>query len=190
MRQSMIHRKTRETDISLTLTLDGGAVDVRTGVVFFDHMLTAFAHHGRFGLSLTVTGDLEVDAHHTVEDAGLALGQSLREALGGKLGIERFGHSYVPMDEALGFAAVDLSGRPYFALEAAWPQERAGDYDACLTGEFWRAVCSAAGLTLHARCTGENTHHMTEALFKACGRALRQACAVTGEGVNSTKGTL
>ena len=190
MREAKIRRVTRETEIDLTLRLEGGAIQIQTGVGFFDHMLTAFAHHGRFGLTLTVKGDTEVDAHHTVEDTGIVLGQALGQALGDKCGIERYGNSAVPMDEALATVALDISGRPYLAFEAAWPQAMIGQYDACLTEEFWRAFCVNAGVTLHGRCTGANAHHMAEAVYKACARALRQACAVTGEGVSSTKGIL
>ncbi|MGI6182315.1 MAG: imidazoleglycerol-phosphate dehydratase HisB [Agathobaculum sp.] len=191
MRNAEIKRKTKETDISLALDLEGGAREIDTGIGFFDHMLNSFAVHGGFGLRLTCKGDLEVDGHHTVEDCGIALGQALAQCLGDRAGIARFGEAYVPMDEALGFCALDISGRPYLVFDAPMPQAVCGQYDTCLTAEFMRALSVNAGLTLHLKAEyGDNAHHITEALFKALARALRQAVAVTGGGVLSAKGVL
>lgn len=191
MRKGEVIRKTKETDIHLELSLDGGAVDIHTGIGFFDHMLNSFAVHGGFGLFVNCKGDLEVDGHHTVEDVGIALGQALSQALGDKGGIARFGQSYVPMDEALGFCALDCSGRPYLVFDAPMPQAVCGTYDTCLSVEFMRAVSVHGGLTLHLKSMyGENAHHITEALFKAFARALKQAVVQTGGGVLSAKGVL
>ncbi len=193
MRASTQERVTKETRISLRLALDSPApqVSVDTGIGFFDHMLTALAFYGRMDLTLTARGDLQVDGHHTVEDVGIVLGRALAEALGDKQGIRRFGESFVPMDEALCRCALDLSGRPYLVYQAAMPQPMIGSYDSCLTAEFLRALAMNAGLTLHLRCEyGDNAHHITEALFKALGRALAQAVQVEGGGVTSTKGAL
>lgn len=189
-RKAQITRKTRETEITAGLSPDGGDIRIHTGVGFFDHMLYAMAFHAGWGLTLEAKGDLEVDGHHTVEDAGIVLGQALREAVGDKAGVERFGSAYVPMDEALGFAAADLSGRAYLSYDCASGEGGAGDYDPALTREFFRAFVVNAGLTLHVKVTGGNTHHMTEALFKAAGRALRAACRLTGTAVASAKGVL
>ena len=170
--------------------LDGGPVAVDTGIGFFDHMLEAFAVHGGLGLTLKAEGDLRVDGHHTVEDTGIVLGKALADALGNKEGTARFGSFTLPMDEALAFAAVDISGRPYLVFEAAFAQERIGDYDSCLTGEFFRAMAFNAGITLHLRALyGDNAHHVTEALFKAAAHALRLA-VVPRDGILSTKGSL
>lgn len=191
MRNAEIKRKTKETDISLALDLEGGAREIDTGIGFFDHMLNSFAVHGGFGLRLTCKGDLEVDGHHTVEDCGIALGQALGQCLGDRAGIARFGEAFVPMDEALGFCALDISGRPYLVFDAPMPQAVCGQYDTCLTAEFMRALSVNAGLTLHLKAEyGDNAHHITESLFKALARALRQAVAVTGGGVLSAKGVL
>lgn len=190
MRIGSFERTTRETTITATVNLDGGAVEVSTGIGFFDHMLTALAVHGGFGLTLQASGDLQVDGHHTVEDTGIVLGKAFAEALGDKGGIVRFGSFYVPMDEALAFAAVDVSGRPFLRYDATLPQERCGDYDTCLTAEFFRALATNAGLTLHVQAVyGDNAHHMIEAMFKATAHALRLAVAPK-EGVLSTKGAL
>ena len=185
-------RKKKETNIELTLGLDGGEVVVDTGVGFFDHMLTALAVHGGFGLRLKAEGDWNVDCHHTVEDTGIVLGRAFKQALGDRSGIVRYGHAMIPMDEALGFCAVDVSGRPYLVFDAAFPQERVGDFDTCMTEEFFRALSDNAGFTLHLRCPyGKNSHHMIEALFKACAHALCDATAENSTGaVLSTKGTL
>lgn len=190
-RTAVIDRKTKETEISLSLNLEGGAVAVDTGIGFFDHMFTVLGFYAGFGLELKAKGDLYVDGHHTVEDVGIVMGQALAQALGGKDGIARFGTAFVPMDEALARVVLDISARPYLVYDAAMPQERIGDYDSCLTEEFLRALASNAGLTLHVKALyGSNAHHMTEAIFKALGLALKQAVAVTGQGVTSTKGVL
>ncbi len=191
MRTASITRETKETCISVTLSLDGGAVSADTGIGFFDHMLTAFGFYAGVGLTVTAKGDLHVDPHHTVEDVGIVLGQVLREALGDKAGIRRFGEAHIPMDEALCRTVLDFSGRAFLAFDAAMPQEKIGTYDACLTEEFMRALAMNGGITLHmAALYGKNAHHITEALFKSLGVALREAARVTGTGVTSTKGVL
>ena len=191
MRTAQITRETKETRIDLRLCLDGGPVEVHTGIGFFDHMLTALAFYGGLGLELTAQGDLEVDGHHTVEDVGIVLGQALSRALGDRKGIRRFASACIPMDEALCFTALDFSNRPFLVFDAEMPQPMIGDYDSCLTEEFMRALAVHAGLTLHLKCEyGENAHHITEALFKALARALKQAVAVTGGGGLSAKGVL
>ncbi len=192
-RRSEISRKTGETDVRLLLELDGtGEGERETGVGFFDHMLDAVARHGGLDLDVRVEGDLQTGPHHTVEDTGLAFGAALDEALGDRAGIERYGYAVVPMDEARASAAIDLSGRPYTAFDAAIAPVRIGDFDADLTEEFFRALASSAKLTLHLRLeAGTNAHHGVEALFKAFARALRAAVAETGSGgVPSTKGVL
>lgn len=190
MRSGKAARCTRETDITAEVCLDGGRVKVSTGIGFFDHMLEAFAVHGGFGLMLQAKGDLHVDGHHTVEDTGIVLGKAFAEALGDKSGIARFGSFYVPMDEALGFAAVDVSGRPYLVYQAQLREERVGAFDTCLTPEFFRAFATHAGLTLHLKAEyGGNAHHIIEALFKASAHALRLAVAPKA-GMLSTKGAL
>jgi imidazoleglycerol-phosphate dehydratase len=193
-RTSQIHRVTGETDVSLSLALDGAGGGVRdTGVGFFDHLLDALARHGGMDLDLRVQGDLETGPHHTVEDAGLALGQALDEALGDRSGIARFGHAVVPMDEARAFCAVDVSGRPFTVFEGAFPAGRVADFDTDLAEEFFRAVANTAKLTVHVLVeAGTNAHHMIEASFKAFARALRQAVAQDDRvaGVPSTKGVL
>lgn len=190
-RTAAIERNTRETQIAVAVDLDGGAVQVSTGIGFFDHMLTAFGFYAKIGLQVKVKGDLYVDGHHTVEDTGIVLGQALKAALGERTGIRRFGSCYVPMDEALTFTALDFSNRPYLVFDAPMPQERIGEYDSCLTVEFMRALAVNAGLTLHQRCLyGANAHHITEGLFKSLGMAIRDAVEVTGTGVTSTKGVL
>lgn len=192
-RVACVERQTSETAISVRLSLDGrGAARVETGLGFFDHMLTQLAVHGFLDLELSARGDLEVDGHHLVEDVGLALGRALVEALGDKAGIKRFGFALVPMDEALAQVALDLSGRPYLGWEVKFPQEQMGVFEAALVREFFRALAAAGGVTLHARATGENSHHMAEALFKALGRALDQATQLDERlsGVPSSKGVL
>ena len=189
-RTAAVTRKTKETDIKLNLSLEGGTAGIDTGIGFFDHMLYALAAHAGFGLRVSAEGDLNVDGHHTVEDVGIVLGQALREALGDRAGIARFGQAKVPMDEALADAALDLSGRPYLRYDVPETQPRVGEYDACLTGEFWRAVCLHAGMTLHISAYGGNAHHVTEAVFKACARAMKMAVRVEGTKVPSTKGIL
>lgn len=191
IRQATICRETKETQIALYLNLEGGERKIETGIGFFDHMLGSFAVHGGFGLILKCTGDLEVDGHHTVEDVGIALGQALARILGDRAGIARFGSSYVPMDEALGFCALDISGRPYLVYDAPMPQPMCGQYDTCLTVEFMRAFATHAGITLHLKSMyGDNAHHITEALYKVLARALRQAVTETGGEVLSAKGVL
>ncbi|MBM6694918.1 imidazoleglycerol-phosphate dehydratase HisB [Pseudoflavonifractor capillosus] len=191
MRCAEISRKTKETDISLSLCLEGGAVSVSTGIGFFDHMLTALAFYAGWGLTLRVEGDLYVDGHHTVEDTGIVLGQAFRQALGNKNGIRRFGTAYVPMDEALCRTVLDCSNRPYLVFQADMPQPMIGGYDSCLTKEFMQAFAVHGGITLHQTCEyGDNAHHITEALYKSLGMALKEAAQVVGSGVTSTKGVL
>lgn len=191
MRSATIQRATKETQIQLSLQLDGGTVEVSTGIGFFDHMLTALAFYAGWGLQLKAQGDLYVDGHHTVEDTGIVLGQALKQALGDRTGIRRFGSAYVPMDEALCFTALDFSNRPYLVFDAEMPQPMIGEYDSCLTVEFMRAVAHNAGLTLHQRCLyGANAHHITEGLFKSLGLAIKDAVRIEGAGVTSTKGVL
>ena len=193
-RTSEIERKTKETDIRLRLVLDGaGQSRIQTGIGFLDHMLEGFAKHGFFDLTLTVNGDLNVDGHHTVEDAGIVLGNAIREALGDKGGIRRYGSSILPMDDALCLCAVDLCGRPYFAFDCTFPAERVGCLETELVREFFYAVSYSAGMNLHLKMlNGVNTHHMIEAMFKAFGRALDEAVSVDAriDGVLSTKGAL
>jgi len=193
-RIAQVQRATKETDVSLTLALDGGGAGERaTGVGFLDHMLDLVARHARFDLDVRATGDLETGAHHTVEDTGLCLGQALDEALGDRAGIVRYGHALVPMDEALATCAIDISGRPYCAYSAPLPPGAIGSFDHELVEEFLRAVANAARLTLHLRVdAGTNAHHIIEAAFKAFARALRAAVALdpSEPGVPSTKGTL
>jgi imidazoleglycerol-phosphate dehydratase len=193
-RTSQIHRVTGETDVSLSLALDGAGDGVRdTGVGFFDHLLDALARHGGLDLDVRVQGDLDTGPHHAVEDAGLALGQALDEALGERSGITRFGDAVVPMDEARAFCAIDVSGRPFTVFEGAFPVDRVGDFDTDLAEEFFRAVANTAKLTVHVRVeVGTNAHHMVEASFKAFARALRQAVELDDRvaGVPSTKGVL
>ena len=190
MRIGTYSRSTRETTVSAALNLDGGAVEISTGVGFFDHMLEALAVHAGFGLTLKAEGDLQVDGHHTVEDTGIVLGKALAEAMGDKGGIRRYGSFFIPMDESLALAALDVSGRPFLVFDAHFPEERIGNYDSCLTLEFFRALAYNAGITLHLKILyGQNSHHMTEALFKAAAHALKEALEPE-EGVLSTKGTL
>jgi imidazoleglycerol-phosphate dehydratase len=193
-RTAHIHRVTGETDVSLSLGLDGTGVGERsTGVGFFDHLLDAVARHGGLDLDVGVNGDRETGPHHTVEDTGIALGQALDAALGDRSGIARFGHAVVPMDEARAACAIDVSGRPYTELSGNFPAERVADFDTDLAEEFFRAVAGAAKLTLHVSVeAGTNPHHMVEVSFKAFARALRQAIAVDPrvQGVPSTKGLL
>lgn len=190
-RTAAIRRTTKETDIDLKLSLDGGEIQVSTGIGFFDHMLTALAFYAGFGLELTVRGDLQVDGHHTVEDTGIALGQAIRQALGEKKGIRRFGSCFVPMDEALCLTALDFSGRPFLVFGAEMPQPMIGSYDSCLTEEFMRALAMNGGITLHQKALyGKNAHHITEALFKSLGMAMKEAVTIEGDRVVSTKGVL
>ena len=190
-RIAKISRQTKETQIELLLDLDGGEVKLSTGIGFFDHMLTAFAFYAGFGLTLKAAGDLYVDGHHTVEDVGICLGLALREALGDRAGIARFGSAVLPMDEALCRTVLDLSNRAFLVFHADMPQPMLGAYDSCLTEEFMRAFAMNSGTTLHMECLyGKNAHHITEALYKSLGVALKQAVAVSGARVVSTKGVL
>ena len=194
MRKSTKKRQTTETAIDVTLNLDAQSpVSIDTGVGFFDHMLTLFASHGRFSLEVKADGDLHIDSHHTVEDVGIVIGQLFKEAIGDKVGINRYGTAYVPMDEALGFVSLDISGRPYLVLDAEFSNDKLGNFDTELVREFLQAFMVHAGITLHARVLyGINTHHKIEAIFKALGQALAQAITINPDikGVNSTKGLL
>lgn len=192
MRTAQIDRKTRETDITLSIDLDGkGNVSVDTGIGFFDHMLTALAVHCGIDLTVKCQGDLYVDAHHTVEDTGICLGKAFAQALGDKSGIARYGSAYVPMDEALAFCSLDISGRAFLVFNAQFSDDRIGQFDTCLTEEFFRAFAFNAGITLHIREEyGKNDHHICEAIFKAAAHALKQAITVNGGAVLSTKGVL
>ncbi len=187
-----VARKTRETRVSVAVDLDGaGHTDVATGVPFFDHMLDQLGRHARLDLSVKAEGDLEVDAHHTVEDVGLTLGQALAEAWGDRAGVERFGDATVPIDESLTRAAIDLSGRPYLVYRVATPVELIGTYETSLTRHFLEALVSTAGVTLHVHLLESgNSHHVHESVFKAVAVALRRAVAVTGSQIPSTKGVL
>ncbi len=193
-RTAHIHRVTGETDVSLSLGLDGsGAGERATGLGFFDHLLDSLARHGGLDLDVGVRGDLETGPHHTVEDTGIALGQALDQALGDRAGIARFGNAVVPMDEARAACAIDISGRPFTAFVGNYPVQRVSDFDTDLAEEFFRAVANGAKLTLHLSVeAGTNAHHMVEVTFKAFARALRQAIAADPrvQGVPSTKGLL
>jgi imidazoleglycerol-phosphate dehydratase len=193
-RRTEVHRVTRETDVAVALTLDGaGAAEVSTGIGFLDHMLELFAYHGGFDLVVAAHGDLNVDGHHTVEDIGLTLGQALKEALGDKRGIRRYGSCLLPMDEALAMIVLDLSGRPFFAHDLQLSGVRIGQFDGALTAHFLHSLAMQAGMTLHVRLlAGHDAHHIVEAVFKGLARALAQACERDGRGdaVPSTKGTL
>ncbi len=193
-RTATVNRTTRETDISLTLNLDGsGESKISTGIGFFDHMLEGFSRHGFFDLNCHVKGDLHVDGHHTVEDTGIVLGQALARALGDKKGICRYGYFILPMDDALAMCAVDLSGRPWLQFDACFPQARTGSLDTELVREFFHAVSCSGGMNLHIKILdGQNTHHMIEAIFKAFAKALDQATGMDPRirDVLSTKGSL
>ena len=192
MRTSIVERNTKETQIKVELCLDGGAVEVSTGIGFFDHMLTAFGIHGGFGLKVTVKGDLEVDTHHTVEDTGIAFGMAFKQALGDMSGIERYGTFFIPMDESLVQASLDISNRPFLVFKADFKQEKCGDYENCCTEEFWRAFAMNAGITLHIIVLyGANAHHEIEGIFKSVAHALKIAVKRNADGtVLSTKGVL
>lgn len=191
MRQALVERKTKETQISVSLCLDGGEVSVDTGIGFFDHMLTAFGVHGGFGLEIKCKGDLNVDGHHTAEDVGIVLGKAFEKALGDKGSIDRYGNFFVPMDEALAFCSVDVSGRPFLVFNAQFPQQKIGDFDACLCKEFFRALAFNAGFTMHLKAEyGENSHHIAEGLFKAAAHAVKLAVKSNDGGVLSTKGSI
>ncbi len=193
-RIAKVERKTKETDISLELNLDGtGHANLDTGIGFFDHMLDGFARHGGFDLSLTCTGDLHVDCHHTIEDCGIVLGQAISQALGDKAGIRRYGSSLLPMDETLVLCAIDLSGRPYLVFDAAFTSERVGGYDTEMVREFFYAVSYSARMNLHLKLEhGSNAHHIIEAMHKAFARSLAEAVSFDPrvQGVLSTKGAL
>ncbi|NHN89296.1 imidazoleglycerol-phosphate dehydratase HisB [Acetobacter conturbans] len=195
IRTASLHRVTAETDIRVTVSLDGtGKAEIATGIGFFDHMLTALARHGMLDLTIAARGDLEVDFHHTVEDVGITLGQAVRQALGDKRGIRRFGHALVPLDEALAEVVVDLSGRPFLAWSVPFPSEKIGVMDTELFEEFFRAFAMASMMTLHVtQKTGRNSHHIAESAFKAMARALRMAVEYDERAVGmipSTKGVL
>ena len=193
-RTAAIKRKTKETDVMLSLTLDGkGKGEVNTGIGFFDHMLEGLAKHGFFDLTVSVNGDLGVDGHHTVEDTGIVFGQAIKEAVGDKIGMKRYGFFILPMDDALCLCAVDLCGRPYLNFECDLKAERVGTLETELVREFFYAVSYSAGMNLHIKMlSGANTHHMIEAMFKAFGKALDEATAIDPrvEDVLSTKGSL
>jgi imidazoleglycerol-phosphate dehydratase len=194
VREAVAERSTSETKVRIELSLDGGEVHAATGVPFFDHMLDQLGRHGRLGLRVEAQGDLEIDAHHTVEDVGIVLGEALLGALGDKKGIRRYGDALVPMEEALAQVALDISGRPLLSYDADLPAEAIGQYDTGLTEEFLQALCRSAGLTVHVRLlAGRNAHHAVEAIFKALARALSDAIAVdprAPDSVPSTKGLL
>lgn len=192
MRRSEISRNTKETKINISLDLDGqGRYNIKTGIGFFDHMLTALCVHGGFDLDVSVDGDLYVDGHHTVEDIGIVLGQAFKEALGDVKGIARYGTSFIPMDESLGFCCLDISNRPFLVYECSFSDPRTGEYDNCLTEEFMRAFAFNAGITLHLKCPyGSNDHHKNEAMFKALAHALKDAVKINGGEILSTKGVL
>lgn len=194
MRSGNVERKTLETGISAEWCLDGsGSCEINTGIGFFDHMLTLLAKHSFSDLVVHAVGDLDVDSHHTVEDCGIVLGQALKEAVGDKAGIHRYGNCFLPMDEVLVQVCLDFSGRPYLVFDADIPKVQLGIYDAEMTEEFFRALAMQAGLTLHIRVLyGKNTHHIIEAIFKGFARALAEAVAFDSRvhGVMSSKGTL
>ncbi len=194
MRTASIERNTFETKIKLTVNLDvQDPVEIVTGVGFFDHMLPLFARHSRMSLVVHVDGDTWVDSHHTVEDVGIVLGQAIREALGDKVGINRYGTSFVPMDETLGMSSLDLSGRSYLVFDATFDNPKLGDFDTELVEEFFQALAFNLQMNLHLKILhGKNSHHKAESLFKATGRALREAITINPDikGVNSTKGLL
>ncbi|WP_208590891.1 imidazoleglycerol-phosphate dehydratase HisB [Gracilibacillus suaedae] len=194
MRTASKKRETLETQIDVSVNLDDPSeVTIETGVGFFDHMLEAFARHGRIGLIVKADGDLHIDSHHTVEDVGIVVGQLIKEALGDKQSINRFGSAYVPMDESLGFVALDISGRPFLVFDAEFSNEKLGNFDTELVQEFLQAFAFQSAITLHAKVLyGHNTHHKIEAIFKALGRALGEAIRINPDikGVNSTKGLI
>jgi len=192
MRTAEISRKTKETVIKLFLNLDGTGINsISTGIGFFDHMLTALAVHSGIDIKLDVKGDLNVDGHHTVEDTGIVIGQAFKDAIGDMKGIARYGTAFIPMDESLGFACLDISNRPYLVFNADFEDDRVGEFDTCLTEEFFRAFAVNAGITLHIKKEyGNNDHHSIEAIFKAVAHALKQAKQVIGDEILSTKGVI
>ncbi|CAH1850635.1 imidazoleglycerol-phosphate dehydratase HisB [Convivina intestini] len=193
-RQAQVTRNTFETQIELRLDIDQqGELDINTGIAYLDHMLTLFAKHGRFGLTIQAQGDLAVDAHHTTEDVGIVLGTAFRQALGDKSGIERYGAQYVPMDECLSRVVIDLSGRSYLVFQAELAAPKLGSLETEVIEDFWQGFADAIGANVHiTNLYGRNTHHKIESIYKAAGRALRQAVTINDEikGVNSTKGML
>lgn len=192
MRECTIRRATKETDITLSVNLDGkGCFSGSSGIGFFDHMLTAFAVHSGIDLALQMTGDLEVDCHHSVEDVGIVLGQAFAQLLSDKSAIGRYGSFYIPMDESLAFCSLDISGRPFLVFDCAFTNPSIGSFDCCMTGEFFRAFVMNAGITLHIRLLyGENDHHKAEAIFKAAAHALKAAIAPNSGEILSSKGVL
>ena len=193
MKHGLVERKTRETEVSVEVTIDGkGIADISTGIGFFDHMLTALSVHSGISMNIKCQGDLYVDGHHTVEDTGIVLGQALAQALGDKSGIVRYGSAYIPMDEALGFCSLDISNRPFLVFNGEFTNQMIGEYDTCLTEEFFRAFAVNAGITLHVNLVyGKNDHHKCESVFKAVAHALKMAVKETGSGETlSTKGGL
>ena len=193
MRTATIERVTGETNIKVTVTLDGkGTASIDTGIGFFDHMLTALSVHSRISMDIKAKGDLHVDGHHTVEDTGIVLGQAMAQALGNKSGIVRYGSAYIPMDEALAFCSLDISNRPFLVFKGSFTNQYIGNFDACLTEEFFRAFAFNAGITLHTDMVyGTNDHHKCEAVFKAVAHALKMAAAFDESGKTlSTKGVL
>ncbi|MEM1483876.1 imidazoleglycerol-phosphate dehydratase HisB [Oscillospiraceae bacterium PP1C4] len=192
MRECTMKRTTKETDIAMTVNLDGkGSFSGSSGIGFFDHMLTAFAVHSGIDLALDMTGDLHVDCHHSVEDVGIVLGQAFAQLLGDKGAIARYGSFYIPMDEALAFCALDISGRAFFVFDSAFTNQSVGTFDCCMTGEFFRAFAMNAGITLHIKLLyGDNDHHKIEAIFKSAAHALKAAIAPSQGGVLSSKGVL
>ncbi len=192
-RTGTVTRTTRETDIKIKVTLDGkGTANIDTGIGFFDHMLTALSVHSGISMDINVKGDLHVDGHHTVEDTGIALGQALAAALGNKSGIKRYGTFYIPMDESLAMTSLDISNRPFLVFNAEFTNQSCGDYDVCLTEEFFRAFAFNAGITMHINLMyGSNDHHKCEAIYKSCAHALKEAVEFTESGKTlSTKGVL
>ena len=193
MREATVTRNTKETQITVSVKLDGkGESEISTGIGFFDHMLTAMSRHSGISMTVHANGDLYVDGHHTVEDTGIVIGQALMQALGDKSGMARYGSAYIPMDEALSFCSLDLSNRPFLVFRGEFTNQMIGSYDACLTEEFFRALAVNAGITLHLdMCYGKNDHHKCEALFKAFAHALKIAVQENADGtVLSTKGVL
>jgi imidazoleglycerol-phosphate dehydratase len=192
MRRAVLARKTNETHVHVTIELDKKAASkINTGIGFFDHMLELFAFRANITLVIECKGDLHIDGHHSVEDIGIVLGQAIGQALGDKAGIARYGQALIPMDESLASCALDISGRPFLVFNADSPAGRIGDFDAELTEEFFRALCSHSGMTLHINLLyGKNSHHMLEAIFKAFGCAFKDAIKVSGDAVASTKGVL
>lgn len=193
IRTGEVRRETRETDIYVLISLDGnGTADIETGIGFFDHMLTALSVHSGISMTVRVKGDLNVDCHHTIEDTGIALGQALGQAIGEKSGIVRYGTAYIPMDESLAMACLDLSNRPFLVFNCPFTNQSCGDYDLCMTEEFFRAFAFNSGMTLHINLMyGSNDHHKAEAVYKAVAHALKKAAAFNEDGsILSTKGVL